>query len=618
MHCAEGQPFPLKLIHEVLRLANDADYEFLLQAEIGLPVGVLNKLPRTPAVFEEQTSWRLEDDPLAFSINWAANYSSAEEHMEHIREHFAEEVTEGLMEELNKDEAEARFGRHLSVAALAVLVDEISGKKRIIHDGSNQVRVNHKIKSLDKLRMPGPKEKFHILKGLEDRRDVAIAILGDVSKAHRRFKHCKEEQGYLACRVSDADQSIFINKVGTFGIGSAAYWWGRIFAAVGRATFYLLGPYWPVELLAFADDLEAIGVGANGREAVVMSYLIMTALGTPFKWSKLRGGIQVDWIGLHTDYAIYKLGLSEGRAAWLARWCAEVADQGCIDPRLMASGLGRLCFAAGTLFWERPFLGPLYAWMASIRDVKHKVMVPWAIAFIMRWLAEKLSTGMRLQSPPRIGTACKELFRSDAKATPEGAWIGGWETAFGNDTKRCRWFAMKVEESWAPWVFAKKKDPRRVIAALELLGNVVAIMLFGNEWPRDSRGRCCGSGGTDNQGNSFVVNKLMSTKYPLTMILMELSQQLRHHNLELHLDWIPRDQNEPADDLTNWNFEKFDETKRIQVEGPSLKFLILGQLAEMSRDLYVQIQKFRDRPSKSSKHTPEQAPRSKKRKLEPW
>jgi hypothetical protein len=67
---ADGQPFPLKLIHEILRLAEDADHEFLLQAEIGLPVGVLNKLPRTPAVYEEQTSWNLFDDPFISSTPW--------------------------------------------------------------------------------------------------------------------------------------------------------------------------------------------------------------------------------------------------------------------------------------------------------------------------------------------------------------------------------------------------------------------------------------------------------------------------------------------------------------------------------------------------------------------
>ena len=49
---AEGQPLILKLIRAILQAADDPDGDFLLQAEIGLPVGILEPLPRTPHVFE--------------------------------------------------------------------------------------------------------------------------------------------------------------------------------------------------------------------------------------------------------------------------------------------------------------------------------------------------------------------------------------------------------------------------------------------------------------------------------------------------------------------------------------------------------------------------------------
>ena len=42
---AEGQPLRLKLIRAT---ADDLDRDFLLQAEIGLPVDILEPLPRTP------------------------------------------------------------------------------------------------------------------------------------------------------------------------------------------------------------------------------------------------------------------------------------------------------------------------------------------------------------------------------------------------------------------------------------------------------------------------------------------------------------------------------------------------------------------------------------------
>lgn len=553
-------------------------------------MGVLNPLPRTPAIYEQQTKWSLEDDPLVVASLEAANYASVSEHEQFVYEHFDEEVKEGLMREMSEKDLREEFGEHVAIAALAVLVDEVTGKKRIIHDASNKVRVNHKIKCQDKQRMPGAKEKFTLLRYYKDRREVLFSILGDVSKAHRRFKHCKEEHGYLACKVKETDSDVYVNKVGTFGVGSASYWWGRLFGAVVRATYAILGSKSPVELLTYADDLEAIGPGKAGRRAVVQAFFIMCIFGVPFKFSKQRGGMQVDWIGLHSDYTTYQLGLSVGRAAWLSDWCSKLSKQLRVGAREVTSGLGRLCFAANALYWERPFLGPIYAWAASVRNLGHVVTLPWAIAFILAWLAKKLGEGGRLQSPPSMLQETGELFRTDAKAEDGRAWIGGWETLHSMDTRKARWFALEVEETWCPWIFCKKKDPNRVIAALELLGTLVAVMLFGDDWPKHLKANCLvGSARTDNQGNSFAVAKLMSTRFPLTLVIMELSEQLKVRNLELHLGWIQRDSNQPADDLTNDKFGGFSDELRIQKKGEDLDWLVMGELLASSQLLYDEI-----------------------------
>lgn len=60
-----------------------------------------------------------------------------------------------------------------------------------------------------------------------------------------------------------------MNKVGTFGITSTPYWWGRLSGALLRLGHYLLGPA-PLEALLYADDLETMGVGHEGRKAQVV------------------------------------------------------------------------------------------------------------------------------------------------------------------------------------------------------------------------------------------------------------------------------------------------------------------------------------------------------------
>eukprot|EP00434_Breviolum_minutum_P043184 symbB.v1.2.038481.t1/scaffold6004.1/size21842/3 len=231
LQIAEGQPFRLRLMQKLLQLLGDSDHLFLLDGEVGYQVGVLNPLPRTPHMYEEQTSWKLEDDPYMKEEIWRENYDSVGEHESFVREHFDAECAEGLMEKLNMEEAQLRFGDKIAISSLSVLIEETHGnKKRIIHDATHGTKINNRIKCTDKQRR-------------------------------------------------------------TFGVASASYSWGRIAGAGLRLTHELLGPGMPVELLIFADDLEALGADLMGRRGVVMAYIILSALGFPFKWAKQRGGL---------------------------------------------------------------------------------------------------------------------------------------------------------------------------------------------------------------------------------------------------------------------------------------------------------------------------------------
>ena len=313
-----------------MKEAGDGDCEFLEEAKAGLPLGVKSQMPRTPAAFEKQTEWSLVDDPTEECELARSNYPSAAEHEGHLRSHLEAEVKEGLVEKLEVEEFERRFGPDRTVAALAVLVeDEETGKKRVIHDASHGVRVNHRIRCQDKLRMPGGREKRCLLEKFEKAKDVVFSLIGDFEKAHRRFKYCSREHGYLACKVSDSDPYVYVNKIGTFGVSSTPYWWSRLSGALLRLVHYLLGPEVPIEMLLYADDLETMGLGKEGRKGLVLAYVLMAAMRAPFKWKKQRGGLQTEWIGLFTDYSRYALGLSERRASWLVSWM-----EGCARRRL--------------------------------------------------------------------------------------------------------------------------------------------------------------------------------------------------------------------------------------------------------------------------------------------
>lgn len=587
LRVAPGQPFFLRLMSALLDKVGDPDGRFLLQGETGFPAGILLPLPRTPEVFEEQTSWKLDQDLVEGAIQWASNYESVDQHEEYVRNFFDQEVAEGLMEKVELSVLRETYGDNIAIAALAVLVEDAhGGKKRIIHDGSNVVRVNHRIRCQDKIRSPGPREKMYLLDYYKRCSECLFSLVGDISKAHRRFLYDKREWGMLACMVNKEDTFVYINKVGTFGIGSASYWWSRISGAGLRLTFQLLGPNNPLEMLLFADDLEALGPGVKGRKAVVLAYLYLAALGFPFKWSKQRGGLQVEWIGLFTDYRHYRLGLSERRANWLADWTKAVADSGVVASRTFQQGLGRLGFAATALYWQRPFLGPLYTWAAATRGRPGKLKVPLMLRCILSWISEKLMNGGSLQEPiPRKAGAVEDLcFYTDAKATETEAWIGGFLQV--ENGGKGPWFSEQVGEDWAPWAFSKK-DPKRTIAALELLATLIAIRLWIPERQTNFKGTCRAHGMTDNQSNTYAVSRRMSTKFPSTLLLMEMSEELEGKKCELDLEWVRRDDNQDADALTNQEYGAFDANLRVRVDGPGLQWRVLHKVLKSS-DLFWQ------------------------------
>ena len=91
------------------------------------------------------------------------------------------------------------------------------------------------------------------------------------------------------------------------------------------------------------------------------------------------------------------------------------------------------------------------------------------------------------------------------------------------------------------------------IASLDLLGVLVGVMVLMLEVgdPGESPGSISLTCGTDNQGNMYLMDKLLTTKHPFGVVLMELSTQLGRRGATLRADRIPRLQNEEADALTD-------------------------------------------------------------------
>ena len=582
----------LELLQFLVTQLGDPDAGFVERLFQGVPLGWRERLPRTPAVFERKSRWTKHVGTYDFGREVAANYRSADAQLRNIEETFAEQEAAGMMIRTTYAEARRRFGDRLRIAALGAVPQDDGF--RVIHDGTHHVGVNTCIRVRDQEAVPTHDDIKAVLD--EEFRvsgDGLFAFAFDISKAPRRVGVCERDWGLQACSTCPADHElldsdpVWLNTVGTYGVGSASYWWGRLGALLQRLVLYVVSGRSLRWVMRFADDflslLRAPGVFRN----IIAMLLLLRALGVPIKWAKCRGGFGVPWVGYFLCLERKLLGVSESRCAWIRRWCLRTVTDGKVHTQEFRECLGRLSFATGVLPFVRPFLGPLYTWIALQAECTI-VELPPLVIFVLQWIEARF--GPEYWTP--VGADLHhagELFRTDAKAEGDRIVIGGWEVLGAKPTHEARWFSLELTKDDIPWAYTRG-DPFRSVASLELLATLVAVLVFGPAPGSLRKGLLSITGSGDNQSNGFTLDKLCSTKYPLYLALMELAEQLHSAGLLLSVAWRPRDENEEADALTNGIFTAFTPALRVNVKWADLPFKVLPKLAASAEALFKERQ----------------------------
>ena len=159
---------------------------------------------------------------------------------------------------------------------------------------------------------------------------------------------------------------------------------------------------------------------------------------------------------------------------------------------------------------------------------------------------------------------------------------------------------------------------------MELLATLYAVRAF---MPAgggvDGTAVIAGTATTDNKGNTYVVSRLMTTSFPLNVILMELSEQLHERGSWLSVDWAPRQQNIEADALTNEEFGDFDPALRIHLRPEDMKWVLLDEMLEVGGGMVEELRREKEK-KKAERAERKQAGRKRKRAgeslrdREPW
>ena len=470
--CDVVQEFEVRLIQSLLSACGDPDHYFGEWWAKGTWLGSTErKLPRTPAVFDRKIKWAKIEQVDELHSGWQTNYSSIAEHADLVEKQFAQEEAEGLMTGTTVRKALEEYGDTLNIASTgAIDKKDRTDEVRVIYYGSHGLDLNPNIKVRDQVRFPTAADAKCVMTEIGDEGGPHYSIHIDFRKAHRRVPTLREEWGRQACqikgsaaataqrelrhlaeaaqqareskghrkgqpkqrtkpRISDLpehvlEEIIWLNIVGTFGVASAGYWWGRAGAAVFRLAHYLIALENALWALLYSDDGWIVGRTSGFEVGLLLFMFLLAVINAPLSWNKMSGGLETDWVGYYLDVRRFQVGISEARAKWCVHWLEDKATEGRMRLGELREGLGRLQFAAGPLEHLRPFLGPLYRW-ACVGHKYARPKLPLMIVLIMKYISGE----MRRSCMSKCATKTRDLgevFRLDAKAEGNVVAIGGW------------------------------------------------------------------------------------------------------------------------------------------------------------------------------------------------
>ena len=209
----------------------------------------------------------------------------------------------------------------------------------------------------------------------------------------------------------------------------ASYCRSRAASAIGRLTQYLTGRSantWH-QMVANGFHLEASGT--EYRTPLISFFVLCSTAGVPLSWGKTAGGdiTRTTWESRNGVWH-----------AWFIKWAGEVANSDTVNTINFEEGLGRLMYVAGALEHERPFLSPLYSFLALYpRGVVKKV-------YFLRYLSRQVSRSRHYDCATVCNLGTPEV---DAQASEDRIEIGGWAPKLDEegrpDSWRSRWYSLE-------------------------------------------------------------------------------------------------------------------------------------------------------------------------------
>ena len=238
----------------------------------------------------------------------------------------------------------------------------------------------------------------------------------------------------------------------------------------------------------------------------------------------------------------------------------------------MQQAAGRLNWATMIYNLMRPFLQPIFAWVAAMvqrqgRQPRGRVTAipPQRVRLVAATLLHLFSELPPATDLPQNHTTTMAASDAGARPTVEGheAMIGGWYGPPTDTQWDKHWFYIRLSPTQHPWAY-EKGNPQLHIASMELYGTLLLFRTMLG-WPHETTSPSPRldvsmqiSLNTDNRGNSYQATNQKSKNNTAANMLMELALLQHNRQCRMHLQHVYREHNQWADQLTHANTAGFN------------------------------------------------------------
>ena len=607
----EGCVYLTDLMSGLLEAHGDPDYRFppLLQrgpdAKGGLPMGVECRMPRNPSLFPAKRKFNLPEWDGEHE-QFGRNAAGLQGHEEDARTRFQEDWEKGwvayVLDEasgekrpLTDAEAEFLLGPHQPGRVGwrdEGLNPDGTRKFRIVFDATIPVHANDRIRLADQVEQPGLHDMIVVMAHAKRHALEIMWLIVDYKGAHRTLPCRLRDWMYQVARLG-ADEN-YPNKVMTFGLTPASYWWARMAGCMHRLVYYLVCRV--VWGLIYADDANWRLVASRWIQEGARILLATTCCEAPISFVKLVCATRAVWIGYDLDGKRFLTGVPVKRVRKIADLTLQVISADTRLEKILGTDVERLVgmlnHALAAIPLLRCLLGPLYTWLGK-ESMARRGMKRHAgpgLRLVLRVILWHLLHQRWYRPAILRGTPNEDYVRRTdafAEGLPEGGQVGiggwwGWRW-INNRSEVDGWFSERLPRDVAPWMYGNPKGLCTRIASGEMFANGIPFVARAGATGSGEKATVASSGtylpaelaATDNLGNAYIISKGLTTKQPLSGVFIWFTGLAVEAGVVPVVHHCVREDNEWADELSKLLPQElielgYPEAKRFR---PDLKAL---------------------------------------------